>query len=133
VVFADTSGFVALFDANDGGHKRAARAFQKLAEAAQACVTTDLVFSETLTHLRRRGGWDASKRAGDAILTSRATEIVCANRDSLEAAYREFVRSGDPKLSLCDAFSFVVMRDRRIKRALTYDGHFAEAGFEILR
>ena len=132
MVFADTSGFIAAFDSRDSGHAAAARAFRSIAKTGQPVVTTDLVLSETLTHLRRRGGWEPSKRAGDAILGSRAFQIVCADRDSLEAGYREFIRNADPKLSLCDAHSFVVMRDRGITRALTFDRHFADAGFVIL-
>jgi len=132
VVFADSSGFIAAFDARDTGHNAAAKAFRHLAKAGQAVLTTDLVVSETLTHLRRRGGWEASKRGGDAILRSRGVQIVCADRESLEAAYREFVRNGDPKLSLCDAFSFIAMRERGIARAITFDRHFVDAGFEIL-
>jgi predicted nucleic acid-binding protein len=133
LVFADTSGFVAAFDPRDGRHRPAVRAFRSLAKAGQAIVTTDLVLSETLTLLRRRGGWELSKRAGDSILASRGFEVVCADRATLEAAYREFLRSGDPKLSLCDTLSFIVMRERGITRALTFDHHFAEVGFVILR
>jgi predicted nucleic acid-binding protein len=132
LVFADTSGFVAGFDARDVGHPAATRAFRTIAKSGQTIVTTDLVVSETLTHLRRRGGWEPAKRAGDAIFGSRAFQIVCADRESLEAGYREFVRNADPKLSLCDAHSFIVMRDRGITRALTFDRHFADAGFQIL-
>jgi len=37
-----------------------------------------------------------------------------------------------PKLSLCDAASFIVMRDRHVRRALTLDRHFQDAGFELV-
>jgi len=132
MVFADTSGFVAAFDARDAWHAQGARAWRGLAAAGERLLTTDLVVAETVTHLRRRAGWEPSKRAGDAILKSRTIEILCADRALLDAAFREFVRIADPKLSLCDALSFIVMRDRGVAHALTLDRHFADAGFQII-
>lgn len=38
----------------------------------------------------------------------------------------------DAGYSLCDAASFVVMRDRKIAAALTSDAHFEQEGFERL-
>lgn len=42
------------------------------------------------------------------------------------------MRTPDPRLSLRDAASFIVMRDRHLRRAFTLDRHFREAGFEIV-
>jgi predicted nucleic acid-binding protein len=132
MVFADTSGFVAAFDARDAWHAKGARAWRSLAKAGEALLTTDLVVAETVTHLRRRAGWEPSRRAGEAILKSHSIEVVCADRNLIDAAFREFVRIAAPKLSLCDALSFIVMRDRGISNALTLDGHFVDAGFSII-
>ncbi|MGB0679363.1 MAG: hypothetical protein ACPGUV_06855 [Polyangiales bacterium] len=38
----------------------------------------------------------------------------------------------DPKLSLCDAASFIFMRARDIEQALTFDAHFRDAEFALL-
>lgn len=57
---------------------------------------------------------------------------MCLDAEQFAAAWREFVRNPDPKLSLCDAASFVVMRDRHLPRAFTLDGHFRDAGFDIV-
>jgi len=57
---------------------------------------------------------------------------VGLDAEQLAAAWREFVRNPDPKLSLCDAASFIVMRDRRVRRALTLDRHFVDAGFDVV-
>ncbi len=42
------------------------------------------------------------------------------------------MRNPDKKLSLCDAASFIVMRERGVTTAFTFDRHFADAGFELL-
>ena len=132
MVFADTSGFVATFDARDASHAAMGQAWRELATSRERIVTTQLVLAETVTHVRRRAGWEPSRQVGEAILRSDAIELVSLDGEQLEAAWREFVRNGDPKLSLCDTASFVVMRERGIRRALTRDHHFADAGFELI-
>ena len=82
--------------------------------------------------VRSRGGWECSRLAGSSIVESPLIEIVGLESEQLAAAWREFVRNPDPKLSLCDAASFIVMRDRAVRRAFTLDRHFHEAGFEVV-
>jgi predicted nucleic acid-binding protein len=132
VVFADSSGFIAAFDARDQRHAAAARAWRGFADEGMGLVTTRLVFAETVTHLRRRAGWEASRKVGDALLRSRVIEIVGLTEEQLQAAWREFVRNADSKLSLADAASFVVMRDRGLGAAFTFDQLFAAAGFRLI-
>jgi hypothetical protein len=49
-----------------------------------------------------------------------------------EGARQWFFRWRDKDFSFTDCTSFVVMRERRLKAALTSDSHFLQAGFEIL-
>ena len=70
--------------------------------------------------------------AGAAILESPLIEVVGLDAKQLAAAWRDFVRNPDPTLSLCDAASFIVMRDRHLRRAFTLDRHFGDAGFEVV-
>ena len=132
MVFADSSGFIAAFDPTDATHAQAAEAWRRIAKAGERLLTTQLVVAETVTYLRRRGGWEPSRRAGTAILDSPLIEIVALDEEQLGAAWREFVRNPDPKLSLCDAASFIVMRDRHVRRAFTLDHHFRDARFEVV-
>jgi uncharacterized protein len=132
VVFADSSGFIAAWNPRDALHSRAAAAWREIAQARDRIVTTQLVLAETVTLLRRRAGWEVSRRAGAAMLESERIEIARLDDDQLAAAWREFVRLPDPKLSLCDAASFIVMRDRHLRRAFSFDRHFVDAGFEII-
>jgi len=132
VVFADSSGFIAAFDARDGAHAKTAAAWRQIAKARERLLTTQLVLAETVTYLRQRGGWECSRLAGSSILESPLIEVVGLEPEQLAAAWREFVRNPDPKLSLCDAASFIVMRDRALRRAFTLDRRFRDAGFEVV-
>lgn len=130
MIFADSAGFIAAFDARDQRHDRATRAWRSFADEGVYLLTTQLVLAETVTHLRRRAGWRTSQRVGEALLRSRVVEILGLSDEQLGAAWREFLRNPDPKLSLCDAASFVVMRERGVTAAFTFDRHFVDAGFD---
>ncbi len=132
MVFADSSGFIAACDRRDARHPEAKRLWRGLAKRGDRLLTTQLVLAETVTHLRRRGGYEPSRQVGAALLESEVIEIAPLSDEQLGAAWREFVRNPDPKLSLCDAASFIVMRDRAIRTAFTFDRHFADAGFELV-
>jgi predicted nucleic acid-binding protein len=132
VIFTDSAGFIAVFDARDAHHEPAIGVWREIQRTGERLLTTDLVFAETVTHIRRRGGWQPAQRAGSAILQSPNVEVVCCDAEHLRAAWREMQRDPAPKLSLCDAFSFVLMRERGVQRAFTFDRHFAGAGFELL-
>src|SRR5262245_20838334 len=63
-----------------GAHARAAAAWRQIAKARERLVTTQLVLAETVTYLRRRGGWEPSRLAGSAILHSPLIEVVGPRR-----------------------------------------------------
>jgi len=130
MVFIDSSGLIAAFDARDQRHEAARRAWEQLARQRARLLTTALVFAEIVTYLRRRAGWAVARQVGETMLRSRVLEIVGIDAEALAAAWREFLRSGQPGLSLCDAHAFIIMRERGVTRALTFDDDFAQAGFE---
>jgi predicted nucleic acid-binding protein len=49
-----------------------------------------------------------------------------------EKARAVFFRQRDKEYSFTDCTSFVVMRELRLKEALTTDRHFRQAGFQLL-
>ena len=95
-------------------------------------LTTQLVVAETVTHLRRRAGWEPSRGIGEVLLRSRVIKVVGLSSGQLDAAWLEFVRNADPKFSLCDAASIVLMREQGITRIFTFDRHFAGSGFDLV-
>ncbi len=61
-----------------------------------------------------------------------AVEIVPASKQLFQAGFDLFARRPDKHWSLVDCLSFVVMKQRRLKEALTADQHFVQAGFRAL-
>jgi uncharacterized protein len=128
--FVDTSFWVALASARDARH---ASAEQLAATTAGPLITSNHVVGETWTFLRRRHG-HASAVA--SVRTIRAIPRLAIDHvdEALEIdAWRWLQRRDEREYSFVDATSFALMRRRRIREALAFDGDFSAAGFVELR
>jgi predicted nucleic acid-binding protein len=130
VRFADTSFWFGLQERRDGRHE-SARAL--VARGVGRVVTTNHVVGETWTLLRRRSGHAAAVGFIDRLMVLPDTEVVHVD-DALEADAWRWLRSrSEREYSFVDATSFAVMRRRRIREALAFDGDFNAAGFVEVR
>ena len=66
------------------------------------------------------------------ILANPAIEVVWVDASMNEAGLNLLEHRLDRGYSLCDAVSFILMRQRSIHEALTTDHHFAQEGFNRL-
>lgn len=131
-VFVDTAGWMTLADGADPDHARAARFRDQWLEQGGSFVSTDYVMDETLTLLRVRLGLDAAERWWSQVEASARIAWEWIDPERAEKARRWYFRWRDKAFSFTDCTSFVVMRERRIRSALTSDHHFALAGFEVV-
>ncbi|HEX9731904.1 MAG TPA: PIN domain-containing protein [Thermoanaerobaculia bacterium] len=125
----DTSGLLCLLHRAEPYHERACGAYK----AAHDRLTTDYVVAElialaTVRRLRRRNVLTFVKDLLDNpdIETVWVDELL--HREALEL----LAQRQDKTYSLCDAVSFVLMRQRKLDEALTTDHHFEQEGFKIL-
>ena len=58
--------------------------------------------------------------------------LVHVDAAIFQDSWRWLERHQDKRYSLTDCASFVVMKQLKIKAALTFDKHFAQAGFQML-
>ena len=68
----------------------------------------------------------------DEVLVDDSVEIVWVGEDLHRRAVELLRQRQDKKYSLCDAVSFVLMRERGETEALTTDRHFEQEGFARL-
>lgn len=128
--FADTSFWFGLQERRDRRHEQA-RAL--VARGVGRVVTTNQVVGETWTLLRRRAGHPAAVGFLDRLGALPDVEVVHVD-DATEAAAWRWLRSRpEREYSFVDATSFAVMRRRRIREALAFDGDFNAAGFVEVR
>ena len=103
----------------------------EVAAEGRGFVTTNLVVAEVHASLLRR----VHRRAAlDFLQGVRALpRAVISSTPDLEArAVHDWIeRYDDQDFSLADAVSFTVMTERGIEEALTFDRHFAAAGFRV--
>lgn len=128
-IFADTSGFIALMDADDAFHEMASRAWKDY--IAQGCIlcTSDYVRLESWALIQRRLGIQAALDFSDLILPS--CTILSVDEEGFTSSVNQWRMARRRNLSLVDITSFHVMRRHQITKALSFDAHFAEEGFEI--
>ena len=128
-IFIDTSGFLALLDADDDFHTAAAKKWNLLFEERFEIVTTDYVRLESWSLIQRRIGHQGVLAFQDDILP--ICQIHFVNESGFQQAAAQWRIACRKKLSLVDLTSFDCMHRLHIREALTFDRHFLEQGFII--
>jgi len=126
-VFVDTSGLIALLDADDAAHGDCRESWRMATESASGLVTTDYVLLETVAVAQRRWGLDAVRTVVNEFLP--LIEVDRVSADDRAAALTALLAAGRRRLSLVDCVSFAVMRRAGIRDYLGLDPHFDEQGF----
>ena len=122
----DTSGFYCFFDENDRRHADA----RALLQAADARLTTSYVLAELIPLCyARRLNQQKTLAFVATLLQNPLLEIVWVDEDLHRAAFTLLQERQDKTYSLCDAVSFLLMRERGLREALTTDKHFEQEGF----
>jgi hypothetical protein len=132
LLFVDTAGWMACADGTDAANQRACRARDAALEAGETLITTDFVVDETLTLIRLRLGLSAADRWWRQVDGSQRLRWERIDSDRFERARLLFFQYRDKRFSFTDCTSFVVMRELRVKQALTTDRHFRQMGFQVL-
>ncbi len=129
MIFADTGYFIALLKERDDLHERALR----WADAIQEPIlTSDYVLVEVANNasapiIRRRLHVFLENVRGTADI-----EVAPASTVLMEVGIALHKAQPDKEWSLTDCISFVLMQERGVTRALAFDHHFEQAGFEAL-
>jgi predicted nucleic acid-binding protein len=128
--FVDTSFWFGLQERHDRRHPDARTL---AARGIGRVVTTNHVVGETWTLLRRRAGHPAAIGFLDRLGALPDLDVVHVD-DVIEAEAWRWLRSRpEREYSFVDATSFAVMRRRRMREALAFDGDFNAAGFVEVR
>ena len=94
-------------------------------------ITTDAVLLEIGNSLSRQYKQEAIQII-DGFITSENVEVVELTPRLFIEAFAKYRTYQDKQWGLVDCLSFVVMENRGISKVLTFDRHFAQAGFRVL-
>ena len=132
LIFADTSYWIATINPKDNLHDRAMAAVHLLGPCE--LVTSDMVLVEVLNAFAERGEHirQTAAEAIQAITDDAGTEVVPQTRHLFQKAYELYRQRLDKGWSLTDCASFIIMDERGITGALTYDAHFGQNGYTAL-
>jgi predicted nucleic acid-binding protein len=128
-IFVDTGAWYALVDSDDSDH-RAAAAF--LAANTIPLITTNFVFSETVTLIRYRLGHEAARSFGQKLKESSFVRVVGVSPADEDRAWEIFTKYGDQDFSFVDCTSFAVMERMKLSTAFAFDRHFSVMKFTVV-
>jgi predicted nucleic acid-binding protein len=128
-VLWDSSAILALLDADDADHARAASVAWEIASEKRPSFITNYIEAEAHALLLRKLGRVVAR---EWLLTG-GLSVVHAMSEEEWHAKSILARYTDKDWTLCDAVSFALLDVRRIRRVFTFDYHFRQYGrFEIL-
>ena len=125
-ILVDTAYVLALVNERDQYHDRA----QELADLFEGhdLLITDAVLLE-IGNALARGFKEQAIEIITYFFESEEVEIFRHSSQVFDKAFALYKKYADKEWSLVDCISFIVMRERGIKQALTFDRHFEQAGF----
>lgn len=131
MLFIDAGAFIPRFMRRDPYRSQAISAWQTLAEQGREVMTTDAVVVEVLDYLSRYLPGDVTAAGAVAMMNIPFLRVVEVEGDDFERAIGVMNRYRDQQFSFTDCLSFAVMKRLGIRRAFTFDHHFAVAGVEM--
>jgi predicted nucleic acid-binding protein len=130
-VFVDTPFLYALEDLSDQNHGYAKKIWKKALKNPPRLVLTSYIFDETVTLLQATLNHAKAFEVGNRLLESALVDFIHVTPELFLSAWAYFTKHRDKGYSFTDCTSFVVMGDRDLKVAFSFDKHFRQAGFKI--
>lgn len=131
-VFLDTSGLIAVVNADDSMRADALRVWHRLIVTRVPLITTSLVLIELgdgLSRVRLRPLAIETRRR---LLAYPQCDVIEVTPEVETDGWDLFVNRNDKSWGVTDCISMVVAKQRSIARVFTSDRHFEQAGFETL-
>ena len=129
MIFLDTTYLLAVANPRDGLFERAQAWARKITERL---LVTEYVLCEVVNAYSMPADRAKAHEIVASVRFGSDCEYVSAGSELFEAGLQLHAVRPDKEWSLTDCISFVVMEQRAITQALTYDHHFEQAGLDAL-
>lgn len=131
-IFLDTVYIVALAANTDILHKQAVAFAEQLERNGSRFVTTQAILLEIGNALAKKRYRPAAIEILSSLESDPTVDIVSLSPELYSKAFILYKNRSDKEWGLIDCISFIVMKERGIKEALTSDEHFEQAGYRAL-
>lgn len=128
-LFVDTGAWYALIDRNDPEHITARGFFNT---NNLPLTTTNFIFDETVTLLRKRLSWNVAKDFGQRLKDSAFVSLICVRDEDEDRAWEIFLKYRDKDFSYTDCTSFAVLERLKLDTVFSFDGHFNAMKFRVV-
>lgn len=128
--FLDTSFIIALINERDQYHQIA----NDLANYYDNSflVTSDAILLEIANGLSRNYKQQATQLL-EYLLNAETVEIIHVTPELFNQGFDLYKKFQDKEWGLVDCISFVIMKNQNITHALSFDHHFQQAGFSLVK
>jgi len=131
----DTSALLSMLEKRDEKHKQAKSIAEELEQDERNIpVITDYILDETLTLLKKRVGHKEAIKFGRLVFSGKTKlKLIYLSNKIIREAFQIFTQYSDKDFSFTDCTSFLAMKYHNIAQAFTFDKHFEQAGFEVIK
>jgi len=130
--FIGTAALLALVNRDDVHHQGCRGVLAELGRLQTPLVTSGWVLAEFLNAACRLPVRAAALRGVERLRRSASTTIVPVSATDWERTLEFYAARPDKEWSFIDCSSMLICADRGVRRILTADRHFAQAGYELL-
>ena len=131
-LFLDTNAIVALINEQDELHPLFMPEWERIEKNKTPLIMTRDVFTEVVNFFAFDHGPREASSVGAYLLKSSLIQIINTNTEDHWLALDLITKYADQGIGYTDCTSFAVMQRLGLKQVLTYDHHFAIAGFELV-
>lgn len=132
-VFVDSDAFVAAVKKADTTHKKARSLFQKLKEQEAILVTSNYVFSETVTVISQKMGHDAAIFYIDSMQSTESMLLIKRIDEQLEEqAIEIFKKQTSKNTSFVDCTNMAFLKKMQIDAIFSFDQIYKKNGFTLV-
>ncbi len=130
MILIDTSAIFAILDKNDINHFRAANLWQELVQKEIDIFINSNLLLESIALIQRRHGMEILHQFHFSMVPW--LKIEWTDIEKHTHAIEMLFAANRRHLSLVDISAFATMRRLGIRKAFTFDQHFAEEGFDLI-
>lgn len=131
-VFVDSFAWIAAINKSDNYHEISLKTIETLLKKGLKLVTSNYVIVETINALSKAEFRKAVIEFVDKLEMSPSVEIIKIADEMYNNAWALYQQRMDKDWGITDCTSFEVMRMFNIKKALTNDKHFEQAGYSLV-